>query len=93
MTKSELIEQLILKNPNLNAQIVENCVAEMLEQIKHSVESRERVEVRGFGSFSLHYREPRIGRNPKTGEQVSLTAKCAPHFKAGKLLKESLNTD
>jgi integration host factor subunit beta len=91
MTKSELIENLVLKNPNLTARQVENGVAEILEQIMQSLVNDSRLEVRGFGSFSLHYRQPRIGRNPKTGEKVTLTAKCVPHFKMGKDLKDRLN--
>lgn len=56
-----------------------------------ALESGKRIEVRGFGSFSLHYRQPRLGRNPKTGEQVKLDAKSVPHFKAGKELRERVD--
>ena len=91
MTKSELIENLALKNPSLQIKDVEDSVKEILEQMMLSLENGERIEVRGFGSFSLHYRQPRVGRNPKTGESVKLDAKYVPHFKAGKELKERVD--
>lgn len=87
MTKSELIESIIEKNPSIPVKDVENAVKEILEQIAQTLENGERAEVRGFGSFSLHFRQPRIGRNPKTGEQVELEAKSVPYFKAGKDLR------
>lgn len=91
MTKSELVENLVLKNLNVPAKTIEECVKEILEQITLTLESGDRVEIRGFGSFSLHYRQPRMGRNPKTGETVKLDAKYVPHFKAGKDLRERVN--
>ncbi|OOH91317.1 integration host factor subunit beta [Pasteurellaceae bacterium 15-036681] len=91
MTKSELIENLALKNPSLQLKSVEEGVKAVLEQMLLSLEQGERIEVRGFGSFSLHYRQPRVGRNPKSGESVALSAKYVPHFKAGKDLKERVN--
>lgn len=91
MTKSELIEQLVSKNQSLPVKLVEDSVKEILEQIMRTLEMGERIEVRGFGSFSLHFRQSRIGRNPKTGESVQLVSKYVPHFKAGKKLKESVN--
>lgn len=91
MTKSELIDNLVSLNPTLQVKAVEDGVKELLEQIMQSLEQGERVEVRGFGSFSLHYRQPRLGRNPKTGESVKLDAKYVPHFKAGKDLKERVD--
>ncbi|HGO5822658.1 TPA: integration host factor subunit beta [Mannheimia haemolytica] len=91
MTKSELIESLVSKNPNIQAKVVEECVKEVLEHLSSTMEKGERIEVRGFGSFSLHYREARVGRNPKTGDKVQLAAKHVPHFKAGKELKERVD--
>lgn len=91
MTKSELIENLSAKHPSVPSKEVENIVKDMLELISQSLEEGNRVEIRGFGSFSLHYRQPRIGRNPKTGDSVELEAKCVPHFKAGKSLKERVD--
>lgn len=91
MTKSELIESLASKNPSLPIKVVDNCVKEVLEQLISTLEKGERVEVRGFGSFSLHHRQARVGRNPKTGESVVLAAKSVPHFKAGKDLKERVD--
>lgn len=88
MTKSELIDKLIKENPSLSVKVVEEGIKEILDRMMLSLEQGERVEVRGFGSFSLHFREPRIGRNPRTGQNVSLAAKAVPHFKAGKALKE-----
>lgn len=83
MTKSELIENLVQKNPSVPVKEVENAVKDILEQMSQTLENGDRIEVRGFGSFSLHFRQPRIGRNPKTGDQVKLEAKSVPHFKAG----------
>lgn len=91
MTKSELIEQISLKQPDLSAKEVEAAVRIILEQIAEALASGGRVEIRGFGSFSLHYREPRSGRNPKTGESVELTGKYVPHFKPGKELREQVD--
>ncbi|MBF0751180.1 MULTISPECIES: integration host factor subunit beta [Pasteurellaceae] len=91
MTKSELIENLSINHPSLSVKEVEGMVKDILELISQSLEEDNRVEIRGFGSFSLHYRQPRLGRNPKTGDSVKLDAKCVPHFKAGKALKERVD--
>ncbi|QLB40610.1 integration host factor subunit beta [Mannheimia pernigra] len=91
MTKSELIERLIAQNSSLQIKTVENCVKEILEHLTLTLEKGERIEVRGFGSFSLHYRQPRVGRNPKTGDSVVLSEKYVPHFKPGKDLKERVD--
>lgn len=87
MTKSELIEKLLAKQSTLPAKEIENMVKDILEFISQSLENGDRVEIRGFGSFSLHHRQPRLGRNPKTGDSVNLSAKSVPYFKAGKELK------
>ena len=91
MTKSELIESLIQQNHTIPVKSVENAVKSILESMSQTLEKGERIEIRGIGSFSLHYRQPRIGRNPKTGEKVDLDAKHVPHFKAGKELRERVN--
>ncbi|QHB17715.1 integration host factor subunit beta [Mannheimia pernigra] len=91
MTKSELIERLIAQNSSLQIKTVENSVKEILEHLTLTLEKGERIEVRGFGSFSLHYRQPRVGRNPKTGDSVELSEKYVPHFKPGKDLKERVD--
>ncbi|MDY4280364.1 MAG: integration host factor subunit beta [[Pasteurella] mairii] len=91
MTKSELIENLIQKNPTISVKDVEVAVKDILEQMSYTLEKGDRIEVRGFGSFSLHFRQPRVGRNPKTGDQVKLEAKSVPHFKAGKELRERVD--
>lgn len=91
MTKSELIERLAMRYPELRAQDVEESVKLMIEKICQSLEKGDRVEIRGFGSFSLHYREARIGRNPKTGESVEVPAKSIPYFRAGKELRERVD--
>ncbi|HHF2626595.1 TPA: integration host factor subunit beta, partial [Haemophilus influenzae] len=80
-------EKLSAKQPTLPAKEIENMVKDILEFISQSLENGDRVEVRGFGSFSLHHRQPRLGRNPKTGDSVNLSAKSVPYFKAGKELK------
>ena len=91
MTKSELIEILARKQSDLPYKDVEMAVKALLEQMSESLADGERIEIRGFGSFSLHYRPPRIGRNPKTGDSVSLPGKYVPHFKPGKELRERVN--
>lgn len=91
MTKSELIEILSRKQSQLAYKDVELAVKTVLETMAHSLANGERIEIRGFGSFSLHYRPPRMGRNPKTGESVSLGSKYVPHFKPGKELRERVN--
>ncbi|MDG6896144.1 integration host factor subunit beta [Volucribacter amazonae] len=91
MTKSELIANLIDKNPEINMKDVEASVKEIVDQMALALEKGNRIEIRGFGSFSLHFRQPRIGRNPKTGEQVKLESKYVPHFKAGKELRERVD--
>ncbi|HIG08078.1 MAG TPA: integration host factor subunit beta [Methylococcaceae bacterium] len=91
MTKSELIEELSKKQPHLSPKDVELAVNCMLEQINQSLSSGERIEIRGFGSFSLHYRPSRMGRNPKTGSAVALAPKFVPHFKPGRELKERVD--
>lgn len=92
MTKSELIERLADKLNHLSSKDVEVAVKEILEMMAQTLSKGERIEIRGFGSFSLHYRAPRVGRNPKTGEAVELSAKHVPHFKPGKELRERVNS-
>ena len=91
MTKSELIEILAEKLSHLSAKDVELAIKEILEMMAQTLSKGERIEIRGFGSFSLHYRAPRVGRNPKTGESVELAGKYVPHFKPGKELRERVN--
>ncbi|AOU97635.1 integration host factor subunit beta [Acidihalobacter yilgarnensis] len=92
MTKSELIEALAKKHDHLHYRDVELSVKGLLEQMSTALASGERIEIRGFGSFSLHYRPPRVGRNPKTGDTVPLPGKHVPHFKPGKELRERVNS-
>ncbi|HUG98164.1 MAG TPA: integration host factor subunit beta [Gammaproteobacteria bacterium] len=92
MTKSELIEAIARRQNHLNAKDVELAVKYLIEVMSNSLASGERIEIRGFGSFSLHFRPPRIGRNPKTGEAVALSGKYVPHFKPGKDLRERVNS-
>jgi len=91
MTKSELIEKITERQVQLPAKDVELAVRLMLEYLSTALSSGERIEVRGFGSFSLHYRESRVGRNPKTGESVQLAGKYVPHFKPGKEMRDRVN--
>lgn len=93
LTKSELIAR-VASQPALallEKEDVELAIKTLLEQMVETLAAGERVEVRGFGSFSLHHRPPRVGRNPKTGESVSVSSKYVPHFKPGKELKERVN--
>ena len=78
-------------HPELSVKDVELAVKIMLNHMADTLSDGERIEIRGFGSFSLHYRAPRVGRNPKTGESVSLGSKYVPHFKPGKELREQVN--
>lgn len=91
MTKSELITRLASKSTRLSVKNVEYAVRETLGLMADTLTKGHRIEIRGFGSFSLHYRFSRIGRNPKTGEKVQLSGKYVPHFKPGKELKERVN--
>ena len=91
MTKSELIERIASRQTQLSLKDVELAVKTIIEQMSQTLATGERIEIRGFGSFSLHYREPRLGRNPKTGETVELSGKYVPHFKPGKEMRERVN--
>lgn len=92
MTKSELIELIAANQSQLSLKDVELAVKTIIEQMSETLAAGERIEIRGFGSFSLHYRAPRIGRNPKTGESVGLAGKHVPHFKPGKELRDRVNS-
>jgi integration host factor subunit beta len=91
VTKSELIERIVDRQGQLSVRDVELAIKTMLDHMAQALAAGERIEIRGFGSFSLHYRSPRVGRNPKTGESVELEGKFVPHFKPGKELRESVN--
>jgi len=88
MTKSELIDILTKRHPHLKDEDVELAVKAVLDSMADALAHGQRIEIRGFGSFSLHYRAPRTGRNPRTGEAVALPARYTPHFKPGKELRE-----
>ena len=91
MTKSELIDSLAKQQPSLDHKDDEQAVNCIIKNMSQSLSAGDRIELRGFGSFSLHYRAAQMGRNPKTGESVSLTPRYAPHFKPGKELRERVN--
>ncbi|CAN5416284.1 integration host factor subunit beta [soil metagenome] len=91
MTKSELIERLSTRHPQLVAKDADLAVKTILDAMSEALASGHRIEIRGFGSFSLNDRPPRIGRNPKSGEKVTVPAKRVPHFKAGKELRERVD--
>ena len=91
MTRSELIELMASQQNQLTTKDVELAVKLLIDHMAESLTSGERIEIRGFGSFSLHYREARQGRNPKTGDAVDLEGKYVPHFKPGKDLRERVN--
>lgn len=91
MTKSELVELIASKQTQLSVKDVELAVKTIIEHMSHSLAEGQRIEIRGFGSFSLHYRAARTGRNPKTGDPVQLPAKYVPHFKPGKTLRERVD--
>ena len=91
MTKSEFIVKIAINQDQLPPRDVEQAVRMILERMAKALVSKQRIEVRGFGSFSLHYRAPRTGRNPKTGDSVTLNGKYVPHFKPGKDLRDRVN--
>lgn len=91
LTKSELIEELALRQTHLAHKDVELAVKTILDTMTNALAADDRIEIRGFGSFTLRYRKPRMGRNPKTGESVELDSRHVPHFKPGKELRERVN--
>ena len=91
MTRSELIAKLAAKNPALYHRDIERLVSTILDEIGGALERGDRVELRGFGAFSIKHREARTGRNPRTGETVEVEAKRLPFFKTGKALRDRLN--
>ena len=92
MTKSELIARLASRYPQLVAKDAEYAVKMMLDAMTQSLVSGQRIEIRGFGSFGLNHRPARVGRNPKSGEKVHVPEKFVPHFKAGKELRERVDS-
>ena len=93
MIRSELIQKISEENPHLFQRDVERIVNTVFEEIIHAMARGDRVELRGFGAFSVKKRDARQGRNPRTGESVSVDEKHVPFFKTGKLLRERLNGD
>lgn len=93
MTKSELIARMAEKNPHLYHRDVERIVSTIFDEIAEALAQGKRVELRGFGAFSVKKRDARLGRNPRTGETVQVGAKYIPFFKTGKQLRERLNQD
>lgn len=93
MTKSDLIKRLADSNPHLTQRDIEKIVSTVFDEVTDALARRDRVELRGFGAFSVREREARIGRNPRTGAEVSVPDKVVPYFKTGKELRERLNSD
>jgi len=91
LIKSELVQKLVDENPHLFQKDVENIIGSVLGEISDALARGDRVELRGFGAFSVKNRPARVGRNPRTGEQVAVGEKYAPQFKAGKEIRERLN--
>ncbi len=91
MTKSDLIARLAERFPQLVAKDADLAVKMILDAMSDALAKGDRIEIRGFGSFSLNYRPPRVGRNPKSGDKVSVPEKWVPHFKAGKELRERVD--
>lgn len=91
MTKSELIERLAARQTHLMQKDVELAVKLILDRVSLALARQDRVEIRGFGSFALHHRPARTGRNPKSGDPVTIPAKHVPHFKPGKEMRERVN--
>ena len=93
MTKSELIQRLAERNPHLYLRDVEKIAETIFDEITEALVEGDRVELRGFGAFSVKHRDARVGRNPRTGESVQVEAKRLPFFKTGKALRERLNEE
>lgn len=93
MIKSEIVQHIADKNPHLYQRDVENIVNAILNEISQALAQGNRVELRGFGAFSVKNRKPRVGRNPRTGESVQVEEKWVPFFKTGKELRERLNAN
>ena len=91
MTKSQLIQRIAELNPHLYQRDVERIVSTIFEEITAALEQGNRVELRGFGAFSVKYRDARVGRNPRTGAKVQVNRKAVPFFKTGKQLRELIN--
>lgn len=91
MNRSDLTEKIANWRSHLPVQLVDEAIRDIIEQITAAMESNDRVEIRGFGSFALNYRAPRKARNPRTGGQVEVRQKYIPHFKPGKELRERVN--
>ena len=91
MIKSELVQRIADRNPHLYQRDVENIVNAILDEITEAMKRGDRVELRGFGAFSVKQREARLGRNPRTGEHVDVVSKHVPFFKTGKEMRERLN--
>jgi len=92
MTKSELIARIAERNPHLFQRDVERIVSTIFDQVSAALARGDRVELRGFGAFSVKHRDSRVGRNPRTGEAVKVSEKTVPYFKTGKQLRDLLNT-
>lgn len=92
MTKSQLIQRIAELNPHLYQRDVERIVSTIFDEISAALAEGDRVELRGFGAFSVKIRDARLGRNPRTGETVSVDRKAVPFFKTGKQLRDMLNT-
>lgn len=91
MIRSELIQKLADANPHLYQRDVEKIVNTFFDEITEALARGDRVELRGFGAFSIKKRDARVGRNPRTGDSVAVDEKCVPFFKTGKLLRDRLN--
>ncbi len=92
LTKSELVAHITSDQPQLSETDVELAVSSLLARMATALTNGERIEIRGFGSMTLHYRPPRVGRNPKTGEKVNVPEKYVPHFKPGANLRKRVNS-
>lgn len=93
INKSELISDLSANFDDISEEQADNCVRTLIELMVDTLAHDGRVEIRGFGSFSLHHRSPRTARNPRTGDSVEVGSKAVPHFKPGKALREAVNYD
>ena len=91
MTRSDLVEELAAQFGQLNQRDAEQAVKTILDAVSDALVRGHRIEIRGFGSFAINHRQPRVGRNPRSGESVQVPSKRVPHFKPGKALREAVD--
>lgn len=91
INKTDLIERMTFKNPHLNGALIDSSVSIMINQMIDTLAAKDRIEIRGFGSFHISEKQPRLARNPKTGEKIQIDLRLTPRFKAGRALRKNVD--